>query len=68
MLMLHVGLNPGIPGGRFARLRPLCGHDEASVDGAGSVDLIAFLDRLLTNAPGTTVGPGRADGPGCLRL
>ena len=58
--MLHVGLNPGIPGGRFARLRPLRGHDEASVNGAGSVDLIAFLDRLLTNAPGTTVGPGRA--------
>jgi hypothetical protein len=58
--MLHVGLNPGIPDGRFAQLRPLCGHDEASINGAGSVDLVAFLDRLLTNTPGTTVGPGKA--------
>ena len=41
-------------------LRPLCGHDEALVDAAGSVDLIAFLDRLLTDTPGTTVGPGKA--------
>jgi len=30
------------------------------MNNAGSVDLIAFLDGLLTNAPGTTVGPGRA--------
>jgi hypothetical protein len=60
MLMLHVGLNPGIPGGRFAQLRPLRGHDEASINAAGWVDLVAFLDRLLTNTPGTTVGPGRA--------
>jgi hypothetical protein len=30
------------------------------VDGAGSVDVVAFLDRLLTNEPGTTVGPGKA--------
>jgi hypothetical protein len=58
--MLHVRLNPGIPGGRWAVLRPLCGHDEAAVDPAGSVDVIAFLDRLLTSAPGTTVGPGKA--------
>ena len=58
--MLHVRLNPGIAGGRWARLRPLCGHDEALLDGAGSVGVIAFLDRLLTHAPGTTVGPARA--------
>ena len=58
--MLHVGLNPGIVGGRWARLRPLCGHDEASINGPDAVDQIAFLDRLLTDAPGTTVGPGKA--------
>jgi hypothetical protein len=58
--MLHVTLNPGLPGGRWARLRPLCGHDEALIHDAGSVDLIAFLDGLLTSTPGTTVGPGKA--------
>ena len=58
--MLNIRLNPGIPGGRWARLRPLCGHDEALIGRTGSVDVIAFLDRLLTPEPGTTVGPGRA--------
>jgi len=58
--MLNVTLNPGIPGGQWARLRQLCGHDEASISDVGSVDLIAFLDRLLTSTPGTTVGPGKA--------
>jgi hypothetical protein len=58
--MLHVRLKPGISGGRWALLRPLCGHDETLLDGAGSVGVIAFLDRLLTNAPGTTVRPGKA--------
>jgi hypothetical protein len=58
--MLHIRLNPGLPGGRWARLRPLCGHDEALVDRTGHVDVIAFLDRLLAHEPGTTVGPGRA--------
>src|SRR5262245_50579392 len=56
--MLHVRLNPGLPGGKWAQLRQLCGHDETLVNGPGSVDVIAFLDRLLTSAPGTTVGPG----------
>jgi hypothetical protein len=59
-MMIEVELNPGIPGGRWARLRPLCGHDEAAINSGASVDLIPFLDRLLTNAPGTTVGPGKA--------
>lgn len=58
--MRHVRLNPGIPGGAWARLRPLCGHDEASLDENGAVDVIAFLDRLLIAAPGTTVAPGKA--------
>jgi hypothetical protein len=56
--MLHVRLNPGLPDGKWAQLRPLCGHDESLV-GPGSY-VIAFLDRLLTSAPGTTVGPGTA--------
>jgi hypothetical protein len=58
--MRDVQLNPGIPGGKWARLRPLCGHDETLLDSAGAVDAIAFIDRLLTPAPGTTVGPGCA--------
>ena len=58
--MLQIRLNPGLRGGKWARLRPLCGADEASIDGDGSVDVVAFLDRLLTKAPGTTVEPGRA--------
>ena len=58
--MLEVALLPGLPGGRWACLRPLCGHDEAMINGAGSVESVVFLDRLLIDAPGTTVGPGRA--------
>jgi hypothetical protein len=30
------------------------------MNGTGSVESVAFLDRLLVDAPGTTVGPGRA--------
>ena len=60
--MLTVQLNPGLRGGKWARLRPLCGHDEASLGDADSVDPIAFLDRLLMETPGTTVGPGKAEG------
>jgi hypothetical protein len=58
--MLHVPLNPGLRGGKWACLRPLCGHDEAAVDGTESVDAFGLLDRLLVDAPGTTVGPDRA--------
>jgi len=58
--MLWVALRPGLQGGRWACLRPLCGHDEASIDGTGPVESVAFLDRLLVEAPGTSVGPGRA--------
>jgi hypothetical protein len=60
--MFQVQLNPGIKGGKWACLRPLCGHDEAFINGAGSVESVAFLDRLLVDAPGTTVGSGRASG------
>ena len=58
--MLQIALRPGLRGGRWARLRPLCGHDEAFINGTGSVESVAFLDRLLVEAPGTTVGPGKA--------
>jgi len=58
--MLQVALRPGLQGGRWACLRPLCGHDEAFINGTGSVEPVAFLDRLLVEAPGTTVGPGKA--------
>jgi hypothetical protein len=58
--MLQVRLNPGVRAGKWAFMRPLRGHDEAFVEDAGGVEAIAFLDRLLIEAPGTTVGPGQA--------
>jgi hypothetical protein len=58
--MLQVALRPGLQGGRWACLRPLCGHDEAFISGTGSVESVTFLDRLLLEAPGTTVGSGKA--------
>src|SRR5919108_2940255 len=58
--MLQVALRPGLQGGRWACLRPLCGYDEAFINGTESVESVAFLDRLLVEAPGTTVGPGKA--------
>jgi hypothetical protein len=58
--MRDVKLNPGIPGGKWARLRPLCGYDETFVGSGGDVDVVAFLDRLLAPAAGTAVGPGSA--------
>ncbi|HLT35068.1 MAG TPA: hypothetical protein VK034_02260 [Enhygromyxa sp.] len=57
--MLQVRLNPGLPGGRWAYIRPLRGHDEQLV-GAGATAATELLDRLLVEEPDTTVGPGRA--------
>lgn len=59
--MLEVRLNPGLPGGSRAYLRPLCGHDESLVAPPYSTNATAWLDRLLVEQPGTTIGPGRAD-------
>lgn len=59
--MLEVRLNPGLAGGNRAYLRPLCGHDESLVDDPYSINATAWIDRLLVEQPGTTVGPGRAD-------
>jgi hypothetical protein len=58
--MLSVQLNPGLSGGKWARLRPLCGHDETFIGDGRSVDGIELLDRLLVETRGTTVGPGTA--------
>lgn len=58
--MLPVALRPGLQGGGWACLRSLCGHDEAFINGTGAVEAIDFLDRLLVEALGTTVGPGKA--------
>jgi hypothetical protein len=71
--MLQVHLSSGLRGGTWACLRPLRGHDEAAVNGTGSVEAIAFLDQLLVEAPGTTGGRGRqvnwrfATAIGCLQ-
>jgi hypothetical protein len=58
--ILQIALRPGLQGGRWACVRPLCGHDEAFINGTGSAESVAFLDRLLLEAPGTTVGSGKA--------
>lgn len=58
--MLQVPLRPGLQGGKWAGVRSLCGHDEAFLNGTSSAEAVAFLDRLLVEAPGTTVAPGRA--------
>jgi hypothetical protein len=59
--MLQIQLSPGLPGGRWAYLRPLCGHDEVWINDASRIEAVAFLDRLLVEAPGTTVGSGKAE-------
>ncbi len=58
--MLQVTLHPGLPNGPWACLRPLCGHDEAAIHDADDLEATRLLDRLLVEAPGTTVGPGAA--------
>jgi len=57
--MLQVALRPGLQDGKWACLRPLCGHDETSINGTSSVESVALLNRLLLEAPGS-VGPGKA--------
>lgn len=58
--MLHVALDPGLPGGRFACLTPLRGYDELAVEDTGDLAAIDLLSRLLVDVPGTRVGPGTA--------
>ena len=58
--MLQVQLKPGLPDGKWAFLRPLCGYDETIIDGANGAEAIGFLDRMLIKTTGTSVGPGKA--------
>lgn len=58
--MLLVRLDPGLPEGHFAAVRPLCGHDERALVGPPGLVATELLDRVLVPVPGTTVGPGRA--------
>jgi hypothetical protein len=58
--MLLVRLEPGLPGGRWAAIRPLRGHDERALAVAPGLAATALLDRVLVELPGTTVAPGRA--------
>ena len=57
--MRQIELHPGLPDGRWACLRPLCGHDEAATDGSDDLAATRLVDRLLVAAPGTSVEPGR---------
>lgn len=47
-------------GSKWAYLREICGSDEQSVEGTGTVEAIRLLDRLLVAVPGTHIGPGKA--------
>lgn len=47
-------------GVRWALLRELGGVDEEGVSGRGTLDAVRMLDRLLVDAPGTSVAPGAA--------
>lgn len=58
--MLQVRLDPGLAAGRWACVRPLCGHDEQALVTGGGLAATELLDRLLVAVPGTCVGPGRA--------
>lgn len=44
----------------WAMLRELCGHDEETVGGAGVLDAVALVDRLLVDAPGAAIATGDA--------
>ncbi len=45
---------------KWAYLREICGSDEQSVEGTGTVEAIRLLDRLLVAVSGTYIGPGKA--------
>lgn len=55
---MRVELSPGTPGGRWAVLRPVTGHDELALDAGAPGSGTALVDRLLVAAPGTPIGPG----------
>jgi hypothetical protein len=49
-----------VPGSPWASLEELCGYDEQTVSGTGTIDAIRLLDRVLVAGPGTHVTPGKA--------
>lgn len=55
--MLEVMLTPGLPGGRLAYMRELCGRDEGLVQGTSSATAASLLERLLVALPGAAVAP-----------
>jgi hypothetical protein len=58
--MLDVRLFPGLPGGTWARLRPITGADEQCVEPNDPGGFGVLVNALLVECEGTTVGPGRA--------
>ena len=58
--MLEVRLFPGLPGGRWARLGPVTGSVEESIEPEDPEGFAVLLDNLLLECDGTTVSPGRA--------
>jgi hypothetical protein len=59
--MLRVDLDPGLPGGRWACVRGMTGHDEqALAAGVGVLAATELLDRLLVAQPGTSIQRGDA--------
>lgn len=49
-----------MPDCRWASLRDICGHDEQDAGGLGTLEAIRLLDRLVMDAPGSNVRPGKA--------
>jgi hypothetical protein len=58
--MLDVPLFPGLPGGRWARVRPLTGEVEQCIEPEDPCGFGRLLDALLVPTEGTTVRPGCA--------
>jgi hypothetical protein len=57
--MLEVALSPGPEGRRFACLRELCGRDELELGEREPAFVSDLLARLLVDAPGAALAPGR---------
>lgn len=49
------------PESQWVCLRELCGHDELSVSGTGTLNAIGLVNRLLVEHPVTTISSGKAN-------
>lgn len=58
--MLQVSLDIGIQGGKSLFLRPLCGHDEATIDQNLPFSAVKLIDRLIVSTPTSTITAGMA--------